>query len=79
MKKAFIFNFLLLVAKVAQAQEVSTVEVAPFWQDKTFLILVGGAVFLILVLIIKKVLEKRAEKEYEEGEDTTENYENTNL
>ena len=79
MKKAFIFNFLLLVAKVAHAQEVTTVEVAPFWQDTTFLMLVGGAVFLILVLIIKKVLEKRAEKEYEEDENSTENYEDTNL
>ena len=81
MKKVFIFNLLLLAAKTAHAQEVTTVEVSPFWQDKTFLMLVGGAIFLIIVLIVKKVLEKRALKAYEEegneSEEITENYESS--
>ncbi|OGY94625.1 MAG: hypothetical protein A2406_02250 [Candidatus Komeilibacteria bacterium RIFOXYC1_FULL_37_11] len=64
MKQALIFS-LLLLASTAQAQEVSTAPVPPFWQDKTFLMLAGGAVFLIIVLVIKKVLEKRAMKAYE--------------
>lgn len=65
MKKIY-FLTVLLSAKVAYAQEVAQVEVAPFYTDKTFLFLVGGAVFLILVLVIKKVLEKRAMKAYQE-------------
>jgi len=75
MKKIFILNVLLLVARAAQAQETTAVQVAPFWQDKTFLMLIGGAVFLIILLIVKKVLEKRSSKE----NNTTENYEDTNI
>ena len=66
MKKALIFS-LLLLARAAYAQEVTTAPVPPFWQDKTFLMLAGGALFLIIVLVIKKVLEKRALKAYEDS------------
>jgi|GEM_PF-6669872 len=65
MKKISILS-VLLIARSVYAQETTTVEVPPFWQDKTFLFLVGGAIFLILVLVIKKVLEKRAMKAYQE-------------
>jgi len=78
MRKFIIFNLLLLIANIAHAQEAGAVEVPPFWKDKTFLMLAGGALFLIIVLIVKKVLEKRAVKDYQEN-DSTENYENSNL
>jgi len=70
MKKLLTLSILLLVAQAAQAQSKpeTSVEVAPFWQDKTFLMLVGGAIFLIIVLIVKKVLEKRALKQYQGSE-----------
>jgi hypothetical protein len=71
MKKALILSSFILLANTARAQEIG-VEAAPFYQDKTFLMLAGGAVFLIIVLIVKKVLEKRGDQEEE-------NYEDSNL
>lgn len=82
MKKTLIFNFLLLTAWTAHAQEEASAEVVTFWflKDMKFLMLFGGAVFLIILLIVKKVLAKRASnEEYEEGDETTENYEDSNL
>lgn len=70
MKKTLTLGTLLLVAQAVQAQEVSTVKVAPFWQDKTFLMLAGGALFLIILLIVKKVIEKRSVKKYQGGENS---------
>lgn len=77
MKKLLIIS-LLLVTKTAHAQEAAGVEVAPFWQDKTFLLLAGGAVFLIIVLIVKKVLDKKRMNS-DSDLDSSENYENSNL
>lgn len=68
MKKTLTLSILLLVAQAAKAQEASAVKVAPFWQDKTFLMLAGGALFLIILLIVKKVVEKRSAKKYQGSE-----------
>lgn len=69
MKKALLLS--LLLAQPALAQEAETaVEAPPFWTDPTFLWLAGGALFLIIVLIVKKVLDRR---------NNSDDYEDTNI
>jgi hypothetical protein len=68
MKKTLTLSILLLAAQTAKAQEADAVKVTSFWQDKTFLMLAGGALFLIILLIVKKVVEKRSAKKYQGSE-----------
>lgn len=69
---------LFIFPSLVWAQENVPPEVIPFWKDKTFLMLVGGAVFLIIVLIVKKILDRRNniinDQEYNEKD-----YEDTNI
>ena len=61
MKKALILSSLIFMVKAAQAQEAG-VEATSFYQDKTFLMLVGGAAVLVIILIIKKIMDKKSEQ-----------------
>lgn len=64
--KTLINLFLSTIALPVLAQEAKDTTVTPpFWQDKTFLILIGSALILIIVLIVKKIMDKRGENEYE--------------
>lgn len=71
MKKLFLLTTLLLATKVLAQEAPTPIETPPFYTDTTFWLFAGGALFLILVLIIKKIIEKKNNK--------TDNYENTNI